>query len=121
MIRTKRFDPFLKARVALLGLKRAIVTDFAVAYKVALSVPLLIVALVQHQWIHVDLLVVVTALVLMAEIFNTVIESLCDVIESGHSEVIGGIKDMAAAAVAVAILAWCAVLAFEVIVLFHWA
>jgi diacylglycerol kinase (ATP) len=117
MIKTKRLDPLLKTRVALQGLKCAVLTDFAVAYKVALSLPVLAIALIQHQWINVGLLLVVTALVLMAEIFNTVIESLCDVIESGHSEAIGAIKDMAAAAVAVGILAWCAVLIFDVILL----
>jgi diacylglycerol kinase (ATP) len=104
----------MKLRVALQGIRRAILTDFAVAYKVALSVPVLVIASAQRQWINVSLLLVVTAVVLMAEIFNTAIEALCDVVEPGQSEAIGAIKDMAAAAVAVAILAWVGVLIFEI-------
>ena len=115
MMKTKRLDPLRKTRVALRGLQRAIVCDFAVAYKAALSVVVLIFAFVQRQWVNVSLLLVVTALVLMAEIFNTAIEALCDVVEPAHSEAIGAIKDMAAAAVGLGILAWVGVLLFEVV------
>lgn len=114
MIRTKRLDPRRKTRVALQGLRCAIVTDFAVAYKAAVSILVLLIALVQHQWVNVSLLLVVTAVVLMAEIFNTVIEALCDVVEPAQSEPIGAIKDMAAAAAFLAILAWIGVLIFEI-------
>lgn len=118
MIRTKRLDPLRKTRVALQGLKSAVLMDIAVAYKAVLSVLVLTIALVQHQWFNVSLLLVVTAVVLMAEIFNTVIEALCDVIEPRHSEAIGAIKDMAAAAAFLGIVAWVFVLIFEIISLF---
>jgi diacylglycerol kinase (ATP) len=117
MIRTKRLDPLRKGQVAFQGLKRAILTDIAVAYKAAISIVILAIGMVQHQWINVGLLLVVTALVLMAEIFNTAIEALCDVVEPAHSEAIGHIKDMAAAAVGLCIVAWVGVLAFELITL----
>lgn len=117
MTRTKRLDPLRKGQVAIQGLKTAILTDFAVAYKAALSIVVLTIGIIQHQWVNVSLLLVVTALVLMAEIFNTAIEALCDVVEPAHSEAIGKIKDMAAAAVGLCIVAWLAVLVFELITL----
>ena len=117
MTRTKRFDPLRKGQVALQGLRRAILTDFAVAYKAVVSIVVLTIGVLQHQWINVSVLLVVTALVLMAEIFNTALEALCDVVEPAHSEAIGHIKDMAAAAVGLAILAWVGVLVFELIAL----
>ena len=48
---------------------------------------------------------------LAAELFNTAIEALCDFVETRHDEKIRIIKDIAAAATGVAILAWWIVLA----------
>lgn len=117
MIRTKRLDPLRKTRVALQGFRRAVFTDVAVAYKAILSVPVLVIAIVQRQWINVGLLLLTTTLVLMAEIFNTAIEALCDVVEPAPSEAIGGIKDMTAAAVGLGIVAWIGILSFELLTL----
>jgi diacylglycerol kinase (ATP) len=60
------------------------------------------------------LIIVVTALVLVAEIMNSAIEALCDFVETRHNEKIGIIKDIAAAGVGIAMLAWALVLGFEV-------
>jgi diacylglycerol kinase (ATP) len=51
--------------------------------------------------------------VLAAEMMNTAIEALCDFVEPRHDERIKVVKDVAAAAVGVAILAWIIVLAVE--------
>jgi diacylglycerol kinase (ATP) len=60
------------------------------------------------------LIIVVTALVLFAEIMNSAIEALCDFVEARHNEKIGIIKDIAAAAVGIVMFAWLIVLGFEV-------
>jgi diacylglycerol kinase (ATP) len=59
------------------------------------------------------LILVVTAIVLAAEIFNSAIEALCDFVETRHNEKIKVIKDIAAAGVGIAILAWLIVLGVE--------
>lgn len=46
--------------------------------------------------------------------FNSAIEALCDFIETRDIKKIGVIKDLAAAAVALFLLAWLLVLGFEV-------
>lgn len=46
------------------------------------------------QWLF---LIIAVALVLLAEIVNTVVEDICDVIEPNKSPAIGRIKDMMAA------------------------
>ncbi|MFM8526423.1 MAG: diacylglycerol kinase [Cyanobacteriota bacterium] len=104
--------------MAVQGFRRAVLTDVAVAYKAVLSVPVLVIAVVQHQWINFGLLLVTTMLVLMAEIFNTAMEALCDVVEPAPSEAIGAIKDMTAAAVGLGIVAWIGILSFELLTLF---
>lgn len=55
-----------------------------------------------------------TAFVLVAEIFNSAIEALCDFVETCHNERIKVIKDIAAAGVGIAIFVWLAVLCVEV-------
>ena len=59
------------------------------------------------------MVIVVTALVMVAEIMNSAIEALCDFVETRHNEKIRVIKDIAAAGVGIAMLAWLLVLGFE--------
>jgi diacylglycerol kinase (ATP) len=59
------------------------------------------------------LILVVTAFVLVAEIFNSAIEALCDFVETRHNEKIKVIKDIAAAGVGIAIFVWFIVLGVE--------
>jgi len=92
------YHPLRKVRTVLSGLRYAVAYDFSVAYKLVLSVVLL-----------------ATGLVLVAEMFNSAIEALCDFVEERHNEKIKVIKDIAAAAVGVTILMWVVVLAFELV------
>ena len=50
---------------------------------------------------------------LVAEIFNSAIEALCDFVETRHNEKIKVIKDIAAAGVGIAIFVWIIVLGVE--------
>ena len=67
-----------------------------------------------RAWVDLLLTLVVTALVLVAEILNSAIEALCDFVEMRHNEKIKVIKDIAAAAVGISIFAWLAVLTIEI-------
>jgi len=66
-----------------------------------------------RAWVDLLLILVVTALVLVAEILNSAIEALCDFVETRHNERIKVIKDIAAAAVGISILVWFVVLIVE--------
>jgi len=108
------YHPLRKLRTVLSGLRYAVVYDFSVAWKLAASLPVLVAALFMRDWLDSLLIVLATAFVLVAEMFNSAIEALCDFIETRHNEKIAVIKDIAAAAVAVSMLAWLLVLGFEV-------
>ncbi len=54
-----------------------------------------------------------TAMVLVAELFSSAIEALCDFIETAENEKIKVIKDIAAAAAGISILLWAVVLVVE--------
>jgi diacylglycerol kinase (ATP) len=108
------YHPLRKLRTIFKGLRYAVVYDFSVAWKLVLSVLVLTAALYARDWVDALLIIVVTAVVLVAEIMNSAIEALCDFVETRHDEKIGIIKDIAAAGVGVAMLAWLFVLGFEV-------
>lgn len=108
------YHPLRKIRTILSGLRYAVVYDFSVAWKLAVSLAVLVAALFARGWIDAVLIIVVTALVLVTEIMNSAIEALCDFVETRHNEKIGIIKDIAAAGVGIAMLAWLLVLGFEV-------
>jgi len=78
-----------------------------------LSALLLGPAFALREWIDVLLILLATAFVLVAEIFNSAIEALCDFVETSENPKIKVIKDMAAAAVGIAIVVWLAVIATE--------
>lgn len=109
------FNPMRKLRVALMGMRYAILHDAAVAYKVVLSVIVLAICFYHRQWLDFGLVLVSTGLMLMAEMFNTTIEALCDFVEEKENPKIGIIKDIAAAATGVSILIWLVVLLLEVL------
>jgi diacylglycerol kinase (ATP) len=108
------YHPLRKIRTILSGLRYAVIYDFSVAWKLAVSLLVLVAAMFARGWIDAVLIIVVTALVLVAEIMNSAIEALCDFVETRHNEKIGIIKDIAAAGVGIAMLAWMLVLGFEV-------
>ena len=116
------YHPLRKIRTILSGLRYAVVYDFSVAWKLLVSLVVLLAAAAFRDWVDVVLIIVVTSLVLVAEIMNSAIEALCDFVETRHNEKIGVIKDIAAAGVGVAMLAWLLVLtcAVGVWAAYHW-
>jgi len=107
------WHPLRKVATVVSGLRYAVLYDFSVAYKLLLSLLILVATFFLREWIDVVLVVIATGLVLVAEMFNSAIEALCDFVEERHNEKIKVIKDIAAAAVGVCIAIWFVVLAFE--------
>ncbi|MEW5755539.1 MAG: diacylglycerol kinase [Pseudomonadota bacterium] len=108
------YHPLRKLRTIFSGLRYAVIYDFSVTYKLILSAIVLAAAFVLRAWVDFLLILVVTAFVLVAEIFNSAIEALCDFVETRDNEKIKIIKDIAAAAVGIAIFVWMVVLTVEV-------
>lgn len=111
--RTSGYHPIRKVKVIFSGLYVAVVTDFSVAYKVILSVPVLSIAFVFGQWIDISLILLATGLMLISELFNSAIEVLCDFVEHQENNRIRIIKDISAAAAGISILVWAAILIIE--------
>ncbi|XHX79350.1 MAG: diacylglycerol kinase [Stenomitos frigidus ULC029] len=116
--RSPGYHPIQKLKVILAGLQVAVVTDFSVAYKVILSVPVLGGAFLFRQWVDVSLILLAMGLMLIAELFNSAIEVLCDFVEPQQNDRIRVTKDIAAAATGISILVWAAILIIEGIRLF---
>ena len=117
--RTQGYSPLRKLKVIFAGLHVAVITDFSVAYKVILSVPILGAGFLFRQWVDVGLILLAMGLVLVAELFNSAIEVLCDFVEEQHNDKIRVIKDIAAAAAGISISVWAAILMIESIRLFQ--
>ncbi len=107
------YHPWKKLRTVFSGLRYAIIYDWSVTWKLVLSAILLALAYAFREWIDVLLILLATAFVLVAEIFNSAIEAMCDFVESRENPKIKVIKDMAAAAVGIAMAVWLAVIATE--------
>ncbi len=108
------YRPLRKLVVIAAGLRYAVLHDFSVMYKVVLSMLVLALAVWLRDWVDAATVLLATGLMVAAELFNTAIEALCDFVETRHDEKIGIIKDIAAAATGMVILAWWIVLAVEV-------
>lgn len=104
------YHPLRKIQTALAGVTHAVFQDFSVRYKLAISVVFLIIAGVFETLFHFLFVLEVTGLMLVAEILNTAVESLCDYVQPNYDIRIKHIKDMAAGATFIAILIWYAVL-----------
>jgi diacylglycerol kinase len=113
--RTPGYHPLRKIKTIVAGLNVAVATDFSVAYKVVLSVPVLGAAVLFHQWVDVISIFLAMGLVLIAELFNSAIEVLCDFVEPAHNEQIKIVKDIAAAAAGLSIFVWAMVLIIEIV------
>jgi diacylglycerol kinase (ATP) len=107
------YHPLRKLRVVLSGLRYAVLFDLSVSYKIVVSVAVMGFAFAYREWMDALLILVVTTLVLVAELLNSAIEALCDFVETRDNWKIGVIKDIAAAAAGMAILAWLVVLGVE--------
>jgi diacylglycerol kinase len=110
---TPGYHPIKKIKVVLKGLNSAVITDFSVAYKLVLSIPILISACMFYRWVDLTIILLATGMMLLAELFNSAIEILCDFVEQQHNPQVGMIKDIAAAAAGIAIFVWAAILIIE--------
>ncbi len=108
------YRPLRKIMTVYSGLRYAVLYDFSVTYKLVLSALVLPMAFVFRGWVDVLMILVATALVIMAELFNSAIEAICDFIEEKHNEKIKVIKDIAAAAVGVSVFLWIIVIGLEI-------
>ncbi|WP_204151270.1 diacylglycerol kinase [Leptolyngbya sp. CCY15150] len=111
--RSPGYHPTRKLKVILAGLHVAVVTDFSVAYKIILSVPVLGGAFLFHQWVDAGLILLAMGLMLISELFNSAIEVLCDFVEPQQNDRIRVSKDIAAAAAGLSILVWATILIIE--------
>ena len=109
------YHPVRKVKVVIDGLRFAMRHDFSVAYKMVLSLVLVLVSAALQQWVDFVAVLLATGVVLTAELFNSAVEDLCDYLETGYDPRIGAIKDVAAAAVGVSILVWLVVIAYDVV------
>ncbi|HJW28820.1 MAG TPA: diacylglycerol kinase [Saprospiraceae bacterium] len=107
------YHPLRKLQVILSGFRFAVLHDFSVTYKVALSIVILAVAFMLRQWVDFMMILTATGLVLVAELFNSAIEAVCDFVETKENDKIRAIKDIAAAAVGSSIFVWIIVLLTE--------
>ncbi len=107
------YHPIRKIKVCISGFRYAIRYDFSVAYKIYLSLLILIVSFIFRPWIDALMILAATGLVIIAEMFNSAIEALCDFVENRHNEKIKVIKDISAAAAGIAIVLWAIVLFME--------
>ena len=108
------YHPVRKVQNVISGLRYAVLTDFSVAYKLYLSLIILIATFALRQKVDLLLILIATGFVLVTEIVNSSIEALCDFVEERHNEKIKIIKDIAAAAVGISIVVWVVVCAVEV-------
>jgi len=108
------YHPLRKIKTVFSGFQYAVKYDFSVTYKLVLSAIVLVVAFIFRELVDFLLLMTATVLVVMAELFNSAIEALCDFVEERHNEKIKVIKDIAAAAVGMSILLWVTVMVMEI-------
>lgn len=111
----KGYHPLRKIKVVLSGLRFAVLSDFSVMYKIILSTIILVPSLMFNGPLDASIILLATAVMLAAEIFNTAIEAICDFMKTDYDEKIGIIKDVAAAATGITIVAWMAVLIIEIV------
>ena len=108
------FNPWRKTKIFLSGMRYAIRYDFSVSYKFFLSAVILLVSFWFRQWLDFLLIMAATGQVLIAEMFNSAIEAICDFIETKENFKIKVIKDIAAAAAGISILIWMVIVVVEI-------
>lgn len=112
------YNPLRKLKVILSGLRFAVMYDFSVEYKLVVSAIIIVFAIIFERWIDAQMLLLATGLVLMAELFNSAIEAICDFIEPNKNEKIRAIKDIAAAAVAIIMVIWVIIAIKDIVDIF---
>jgi len=109
------FYPIKKLRVCLSGFRYAVLYDFSVAYKLVVSIVVLVVFGIMHELVDFVLLLLATTLWLVSEMFNTAAEAICNFVQPQQDPRIRAIKDIAAAAAGLCTLVWLLVLVAEVV------
>ncbi|MFZ1828335.1 MAG: diacylglycerol kinase [Candidatus Competibacteraceae bacterium] len=109
------YHPLRKIRIVLSGMRFAVFYDFSVAYKLILSIVIIILSIIFQHWVDFEMILLATGLVIMAELFNSAIEAICDFLETRENDKIRAIKDIAAAAVGISIIVWLTVVVFAMI------
>ena len=90
------------------GIDLAVIRDQRVRYKVVISVVFLLLGLLFDDWLHFLLLLAVTGLMVVSEVFSSSIAALCDYVQPQYDSLITDIKDMAAGASWIAVFIWTA-------------
>lgn len=108
------YHPWRKIAVIVSGLRFAVLYDVSVAWKVVVSMAALAVTASYETWNDFLIILVATGQMLMAEIFNSAIEAVCDYLRVTEDRRIKAIKDMAAAAAGISILFWFLAIGFEI-------
>ena len=93
--------------------------DFSFAYKLFLSIEVLIICFILRQWIDFFFILTPAVLVLMAELFNSAIEAFCDFVETRENPKINVIKDISASAVDLVIILWTTIITVEFVPLWR--
>jgi diacylglycerol kinase (ATP) len=110
---TPGYHPVRKFLVVLNGLRFVARHDLSVTYKLLVSLVVMATSFYLRRWVDLVVILLVTGMVVSAEIFNTAIEALCDIVEPNENPKIAVVKDVAATAAGVPILVWGLVLFYE--------
>jgi diacylglycerol kinase (ATP) len=109
------YHPLRKIKIVLSGLRFAVLHDFSVAYKLVLSLIVIILGAILENWVDFEMILLATGLVLTAELFNSAIEAVCDFLETRENDKIRAIKDIAAAAVGISIVVWLTIMILAIV------
>jgi len=108
------FYPLRKARVCFSGFRYAVLYDFAVTYKLVVSIAVIATFGFLHHWLDIIVLILATTLWLVAEMMNTAIEAICNMVQPHKDPRIKAIKDIAAAAAGLCTVVWLFVFIVEI-------
>jgi diacylglycerol kinase (ATP) len=89
--------------------------DFSFAHKMVLSVFIQAGCFILRQWIDFFFILTATALILMAELFNSAVETLCDFVEKHENQKLKVIKGISAVAVGIGIVLWGTITVVEIV------
>lgn len=109
----KRSNPGKKLKAFYSGILLAVQSDRSVAVQMIVSGISLAVCFWFREWVDFLLILIVTGVMIAAEIFNTTIEAICDYLQPEHDPRIGKIKDMAASATGICVMLWTVTLIYE--------
>ena len=110
---TPGYHPVRKLLVILSGLRFVARNDISVTYKMVVSLFVMATRFYLRRWVDLVVILMVTGMVVSAEIFNTALEALCDIVDPNENPKIAVVKDVAATAAGVPILVWALVLFYE--------